>query len=156
MHSLNPGSGNKSDILFSLDVEKEYKIPRATQRVWACHDRYGWKGLVLKIGTRTAYRRSEIEAWLESRRLGSNTGESTGELTGEATSEDINAQTAEPEEAIALSETPSPPVALSTDTPIVTPLPEHPARLPPKRVAALTRKAKKLSAQGVSWKAMEG
>jgi hypothetical protein len=68
--------------------------------------------------------------------------------------EAINAQTVEPEEAVALSDTPSPPVALSTDTPTVTTLPEPPARLPPKRVAALSRRAKRLSAQGVSWKAI--
>ena len=72
--------------------------------------------------------------------------------TGEAVSEAINAQTVEPEEAVALSETPSPPVALSTDTPTVTTLPEPPARLPLKRVAALSRRAKKLSGEGVSWK----
>jgi hypothetical protein len=71
MHSLNPDSGNKSDILFAPDVAREYGIPLATQRVWACHNRYGWKNLVLKVGTRTAYRRSELEAWFDSRRLGS-------------------------------------------------------------------------------------
>ena len=77
---------------------------------------------------------------------------STGVLTGEAVSEAINAQTVEPEEAIALSETPSPPVALSTDTLTETPAPQTPAKLPLKRVAALSRRAKKLSAQGVSQK----
>jgi hypothetical protein len=71
MHSPNPDSGGKPDILFALDVEREYGIPRATQRVWACHDRYNWKALVLKIGSRTAYRRSELESWLNGRRLGS-------------------------------------------------------------------------------------
>jgi recombinase len=71
---------------------------------------------------------------------------------GEAVSEAINAQTVEPEEAVALSDTPSPPVAELTDTPTVTTLPEPSARLPPKRVAALIHQAKKLSAQGVSWK----
>jgi recombinase len=84
--------------------------------------------------------------------LSTITSNSTGVLTGEAISEAINAQTVEPEEAVALSETPPPPVALSNDMPIVTTLPEHPARLPPKRVAALSRRAKRLSAQGVSWK----
>jgi hypothetical protein len=54
------------------------------------------------------------------------TGESTDKPTGE--------------EVVALSETPLPPVA------------EPPARLPPKRMAALSRRAKRLSAQGVSWK----
>jgi recombinase len=71
------------------------------------------------------------------------TGESTGELTGEATSitgESTDKSTGEG--AVALSETPSPPVA------------EPPAKLPLKRVAALSRRAKRLSAQGVSWKAI--
>jgi hypothetical protein len=67
-------------------------------------------------------------------------GESTDKPTGETVSEAINAQTVEPEEAVALSETPLPPVA------------EPPAKLPLKRVAALTRRAKKLHAQGVSWR----
>ena len=71
------------------------------------------------------------------------TGESTDKSTGEV--------------AVTLTETPPPPVAELTDT--------HPARLgtslsrdsqrdklPPKRVAALIRRAKRLSAQGVSWK----
>jgi hypothetical protein len=53
---------------------------------------------------------------------------------------------------VALSETPSPPVALSTDTLTETPAPQTPAKLPLKRVAALSRRAKKLSAQGVSQK----
>jgi hypothetical protein len=71
-------------------------------------------------------------------------GESLDKPTAEAVSEAINVEPLEPEEAVALSDTPSPPVALSTDT--------HPARLPPKRIPALSRRAKKLSAQGVSWK----
>jgi hypothetical protein len=54
------------------------------------------------------------------------TGESTDKSTGEG--------------AVALPETPLPPVA------------EPPAKLPLKRVAALTRRAKKLHAQGVSWR----
>jgi hypothetical protein len=77
---------------------------------------------------------------------------STGVLTGEAVSEAINAQTVEPEDAIALSDTSPPPVAISTDTPTVTTLPEPPAGLPLKRIPALTRRAKKLHTQGVSWK----
>jgi hypothetical protein len=43
-------------------------------------------------------------------------------------------------------------VAELTDTPTVTTLPEPSAGLPPKRVAALSRRAKKLSAKGMSWK----
>jgi hypothetical protein len=57
------------------------------------------------------------------------TGESTDKSTGEGT--------------ITVTEVPPPPV---------TELTEPPAGLPPKRVAALSRRAKRLSAQGVSWK----
>jgi hypothetical protein len=88
-------------------------------------------------------------------------GESTGELTGEAASEATsitgestdkstsNAQTAEAKgEAVTVTEAPSSPVAELTDTTQLV----HPAKLPLKRVAALTRRAKKLHAQGVSWR----
>jgi hypothetical protein len=54
------------------------------------------------------------------------TGESTDKSTGKG--------------AVALSETPPPPV------------PEPPVKLPLKRIPALIRRAKRLSAQGVSWK----
>ena len=69
------------------------------------------------------------------------TGEPTGKLTSEAvsiTGESTDKSTGE--EAVALSETPPPPV------------PEPPAGLPLKRIPALTRRAKKLHTQGVSWK----
>jgi hypothetical protein len=69
------------------------------------------------------------------------TGEPTGKLTSEAVS--ITGESTDKsigEEVVALSETPPPPV------------PEPPAGLPPKRIPALTRRAKKLHAQGVSWK----
>ena len=85
--------------------------------------------------------------------------------TGEAVSEAINAEPLEPEEAVTVTETPSPPVTELTATPTVTTLPEPTVKLgtslsrdnqsdklPPKRIPALIRKAKKLSAQGVSWK----
>ncbi len=106
----------------------------------------GGSALAQKV-TGLSTRLERVEATLSTL-----TSKSTGKLTGEAVSEAINAQTVEPEEAVALSETPSPPVALSTDTPTVTTPPEHPPRLPPKRVAALSRRAKKLSGEGVSWK----
>jgi hypothetical protein len=103
---------------------------------------YGGSALAQKV-TGLSTRLEQVEAILST---------ITSNSTGEAVSESINAQTVEPEEAVALSDTPSPPVAELTDTPTVTTLPEPPARLPPKRVAALIRQAKKLSAQGVSWK----
>jgi hypothetical protein len=52
---------------------------------------------------------------------------------------------------------PATPIGESTDKPrgeVAVALSETPAKLPPKRVAALSRRAKKLSAQGVSWKAI--
>jgi hypothetical protein len=85
--------------------------------------------------------------------LSTITSNSTGELTGDAasiTGESTDKSTGEV--GVALSETPLPPVTELIDTPTVTPLSEPPARLPPKRVAALSRRAKRLSAQGVSWK----
>jgi hypothetical protein len=69
--------------------------------------------------------------------LSTITGNSAGVLTSEAT---VLTGESTGEGAVALSETPLPPVA------------EPPAKLPLKRVAALTRRAKKLHAQGVSWK----
>jgi hypothetical protein len=71
------------------------------------------------------------------------TGESTDELTSEAVSEAINAESLEPEEAVTLTETPLPPVTELIATPV---------KLPLKRIPALIRQAKKLSAKGVSWK----
>jgi hypothetical protein len=73
------------------------------------------------------------------------TGESTSKLTGEAASEatSITGESTDKstgEVVVTITEIPSPPVA------------EHPAKLPPKRVAALSRRALRLSAQGVSWK----
>ncbi len=109
----------------------------------------GGSALAQKV-TGLSTRLERVEATLST--LSTLTGESTDKSTGEAVSEAINAQTVEPEEAVALSETPSPPVALSTDTLTETPAPQTPAKLPLKRVAALSRRAKKLSAQGVSQK----
>lgn len=106
----------------------------------------GGSALAQKV-TGLSTRLERVEATLSTL-----TGESTDKPTGEAVSEAINAQTVEPEEAVALSETPSPPVALSTDTLTETPAPQTPAKLPLKRVVALSRRAKKLSAQGVSQK----
>jgi hypothetical protein len=90
--------------------------------------------------------------------LSTITSKSTGELTGEAAREATsitgestgNAQTAEAQGAVTVTEAPSSPVAELTDAPQLV----HPAKLPLKRVAALSRRAKNLSAQGVSWKAI--
>ncbi len=59
---------SKSDLVFPPDVEIEYGIPETTQAVWRCVNRYGWRDMTIKLGRRIAYRRSDIELWLESRR----------------------------------------------------------------------------------------
>jgi hypothetical protein len=92
---------------------------------------YGGSALAQKV-TGLSTRLERVEATLST--LTSN---SSGKLTGEAAREatsitDESTDKPTSEVAVALSETP--------------------AGLPPKRVAALIRKAKNLSAQGVSWK----
>jgi hypothetical protein len=78
--------------------------------------------------------------------LSTVTGNSTGVLTGneppgpQATLTGESTDKSTGEGAAALPEAPLPPVA------------ELPAKLPLKRVAALSRRAKKLHTQGVSWK----
>ena len=59
---------SNSDLIFPPDVEKDYDIPENTQAVWRCTNRYGWRDMTIKLGRRVAYRRSDIEHWLESRR----------------------------------------------------------------------------------------
>ena len=59
---------SKSDLVFPPDVEKDYGIREPTQAVWRCTNRYGWRDITIKLGRRIAYRRSDIELWLESRR----------------------------------------------------------------------------------------
>jgi hypothetical protein len=92
---------------------------------------YGGSALAQKV-TGLSTRLERVEATLST--LTSN---SSGKLTGEAAREatsitDESTDKSTGEVAVALSETP--------------------AGLPPKRVAALIRKAKNLSTQGVSWK----
>jgi hypothetical protein len=84
---------------------------------------------------------------------GEYAGEFTHELTGEAashTGESIDKSRGEV--VVTVTETPLLPVAELTATLTETPAPQTPVKLPPKRVAALSRRAKKLFAQGVSWK----
>jgi hypothetical protein len=60
--------GGNTDLIFPPDVASDYDIPETTQAVWRCTNRYGWRDLTIKLGRRIAYRRTDIEAWLESRR----------------------------------------------------------------------------------------
>ena len=59
---------SKSDLIFPPEVEEDYDIPIPTQEVWRCTNRYGWRDITIKLGRRVAYRRSDIELWLDSRR----------------------------------------------------------------------------------------
>lgn len=60
--------GRRSELLTPEHVESEYGIARQTQAIWRCQNRYGWGNLAIRIGRRIAYRRSDIEVWLEQRR----------------------------------------------------------------------------------------
>lgn len=58
----------RSELIFPAQVETEYGIAEQTQAVWRSTDRYGWRKLTIKVGRKVAYRRRDIEDWLESRR----------------------------------------------------------------------------------------
>jgi len=58
----------KSNLVFPPDVATDYDIPETTQAVWRSTNRYGWRDMTIKMGRRIAYRREDIEAWLDSRR----------------------------------------------------------------------------------------
>lgn len=58
----------KPQLLSTRDFAVEYGVPETTQAVWRCTNRYGFRDLVIKLGTGIRYRRSDVEAWLESRR----------------------------------------------------------------------------------------
>ncbi len=66
--AISPIIAGKSDLIFPPEVEIEFKIRVPTQAVWRCTNRYGWRDITIKLGRRVAYRRSDIERWLESRR----------------------------------------------------------------------------------------
>lgn len=55
-------------IITPKEVEFQYHIPVTTQRVWKCANRYGWRDLCIKRGSRIVYKRADIENWLESRK----------------------------------------------------------------------------------------
>lgn len=63
------GTSPKPELLAPVDVARDYGIPETTQAVWRCVNRYDFRRLVLKAGRSVKYRRGELEAWLESRRL---------------------------------------------------------------------------------------
>lgn len=50
-------------------IAEEFGIAKSTQEVWHAHNRYGWRDLAIKVGRNVRYRRSDIEQWVESRRV---------------------------------------------------------------------------------------
>ena len=60
--------GDEPRLITPREVESDYRIPENTQAIWRCANRYGFRDLVIKVGRSVRYRRSGIEAWLESRR----------------------------------------------------------------------------------------
>lgn len=58
----------RSHLISPEQVETDYGIAEQTQAVWRCTNRYGWRNLTIKLGRKVVYRRTDIEAWLESRR----------------------------------------------------------------------------------------
>ncbi len=57
-----------TNYLSSLEIERDYGIKVQTQDAWRHHNRYGWRDLAIKVGRNVRYRRSDVEAWLESRK----------------------------------------------------------------------------------------
>lgn len=49
-------------------VEHDYNIPKDTQAVWRCANRYGWGDMTIKIGRRVKYLRADIESWIGARK----------------------------------------------------------------------------------------
>ena len=62
-------SVTSSDWIDPRTVETDYGIRRGTQAIWPSANRYGFGELARKAGARVLYRRSAIEAWLNSRTL---------------------------------------------------------------------------------------
>jgi hypothetical protein len=58
---------SRSDIITPQQVFSQYLIPVSTQRVWKCTNRYGWRDLTIKLGSKVVYKREAVEAWLADR-----------------------------------------------------------------------------------------
>ncbi len=58
-----------NEWLDPLALEADYGIRTSTQSVWRCSNRYGFRDLARKFGSRIRYRRSDIERWLNARTL---------------------------------------------------------------------------------------
>ncbi|MHB1215470.1 MAG: hypothetical protein ACYCY9_10820 [Thiobacillus sp.] len=55
-------------LLTPGDVAREYGIPASTQRIWKYYNRYGWRDLTIKLGSKVRYERKDLETWLASRK----------------------------------------------------------------------------------------
>jgi len=55
-----------------LTVEQDYRIPRGTQAIWRCQNRYRFAELARKCGSRVRYKRGRLEKWLDERTLGAS------------------------------------------------------------------------------------
>lgn len=56
----------ESDWITPADFEQIYQVPTTTQAIWRSRGKPGLP--YYKMGGNVRYKRSEIEAWLESRR----------------------------------------------------------------------------------------
>lgn len=73
-HAVLPEAPLARELLTPRDVEREYTISENTQAVWRSTNRYGFRGLVIKLGSGVRYRRADLERWLESRRASASLG----------------------------------------------------------------------------------
>jgi hypothetical protein len=62
-------SASPHTLLKPSDIESEGGPTVATQYVWASANRHQWKSICLKVGRNLRYRRSDWDAWKESRRM---------------------------------------------------------------------------------------
>jgi len=57
-----------NELLDREQIAREYRIAVPTQALWFAKNRYGWRNVTFKVGSRVLARRRCIEAWLETRR----------------------------------------------------------------------------------------
>jgi hypothetical protein len=65
------------ELLSPLDVARYYTISENTQALWRHENRYGFRDLVIKLGSSVRYRRADLERWLDSRRVSALAGSET-------------------------------------------------------------------------------
>ena len=59
---------NPKELLTRAQIEAEYGIAAATQRVWYRENRYGWRELVVSVGSLKKVMRHDVDKWIDSRR----------------------------------------------------------------------------------------